>query len=313
MPQRFGAGRMPPAVPFREVRHEQPEDFLHLEAIEVRGLLHDWRIPAHRHEGLHQFQWLSSGSARVVLDLQEQTLAAPWALMVAPGTVHQFDHEPGSRGQQVTLPTRLLREAFAGVSVLAAGLNRSLLLQPQGRDLTQLSAGFDQLAEEYASRQPGRSEALRAQSFTLAMWFLRRAAQAGATSPQQALRATLVRRFQGLLEEHFSEHWTIRDYADALQVSADHLSKACRSVTGESALCLVQDRVLAEARRLLAFSAVPVQRIALELGFEDANHFSRFFARRAGQSPSAYRAAAGVGLSSFDGAAPGAPVRASKP
>ena len=54
----------PPApliVPFTEVRHFRPEDCLHYEPIDVRGRLHHWTIPAHRHDGLHQFQLLTEG------------------------------------------------------------------------------------------------------------------------------------------------------------------------------------------------------------------------------------------------------------
>ena len=46
-------------VPFREVRHDEPDDCLHYESVAVRGTEMDWTIPAHRHEGLHQFQFLA--------------------------------------------------------------------------------------------------------------------------------------------------------------------------------------------------------------------------------------------------------------
>ena len=49
-------------VPFREVRHEQPDDCLHYEPVAVRGKLHDWTIPAHRHDALHQFQLLEKAA-----------------------------------------------------------------------------------------------------------------------------------------------------------------------------------------------------------------------------------------------------------
>lgn len=287
---------MPMAVPFREVRHEQPDDCLHHEAIEVRGRLHGWCIPAHRHENLHQFQLLLTGSARITLDTEVHEVAAPFALMVAPGTIHQFVYAPESQGQQVTVPTAVLRQALAGVSVFASGLYRSLLLQPEGRELALLSGWFDQLASEYAARQPGRNEALQAQSLMLAMWFLRQAESSASDAQQRALRDTLVRRFQALVETHYRHHWAIQDYARELQVSADHLSKACKAITGEGALDLVQERVLLEARRLLAHGSASVQQVALALGFEDASYFSRFFSRRAGQSPSAYRAAVELGM-----------------
>ena len=111
---------------------------------------------------------------------------------------------------------------------------------------------------------------------------------AGATT---ALRDTLVQRFRALLEIHLRQHQPLGFYADALHVTPDHLSRACRSVTGLSALELMHDRMALEARRLLAYTNAQVGEVAAELGFTDPAYFSRFFARRAGGSPQAYRAA----------------------
>ena len=286
----------PPAVPFREVRHEQADDCLHCESIGVRGRMHGWAIPAHRHENLHQFQLLQSGAARVTIDTEVHHVTAPCALMIAPGAIHQFAYEAESEGRQVTVPSGVLRLGLANAAALAPLLNRSIVLQPAGPGLAALAGLFDQLVAEFEARQPGRIESLHAQALVLALWFLRNAGVARVDARQHVLRDTLVQRFRALLEARYRSHWTIQDYASELQVTPDHLSRACRSITGQSALDLVQDRLVLEAQRLLAHGSASVQDVARELGFEDAGYFSRYFARRAGQSPSAYRIAAQLGL-----------------
>ena len=72
-------------------------------------------------------------------------------------------------------------------------------------------------------------------------------------------------------------------------MSADHLSRACRNVTGQSAQHLLHDRLMLEARRLLAYTAAPVAEIAAQLGYADPAYFSKFFARSVGETPTAYR------------------------
>lgn len=62
--------------------------------------------------------------------------------------------------------------------------------------------------------------------------------------------------------------------------------------------CRVGDVALAqglEVRRLLACTPATVPEVARELGFDDPAYFSRFFTRRAGCSPQAWRRALAVG------------------
>ncbi|MFO7288350.1 MAG: helix-turn-helix domain-containing protein, partial [Gammaproteobacteria bacterium] len=53
---------------------------------------------------------------------------------------------------------------------------------------------------------------------------------------------------------------------------------------------LVHHRVLLEAKRQLLYTTKPVSEIAYGLGFDDPAYFTRFFSRRTGMSPRAYRA-----------------------
>ena len=283
----------PVAVAFREVRHFKPDDWLHCEPLALRGQLHDWTIPAHRHEGLHQLQFLSHGQAQATLDGVPRALHAPAVLLVPPGCVHALRYQPGSEGRQVTVPSARLDAAFAGTPAFRALLATTQLLQGPAvqPDLARLSALWDTLAEEFDGAAPGRSEALQAHLVLLLTWLLRHAAPQPVDETRRALRDTLVLRFRALVELHLRRHPPLGFFAAQLKVTPDHLSRSCRSVTGLSALDLLHERLLLEARRLLAYTDAPVADVARDLGFDDPSYFSRFFARRAGCAPQDWRAA----------------------
>jgi AraC family transcriptional activator of pobA len=289
----------PLAVAFREVRHFQPDDCLHCEAIAVRARAQGWTIPAHRHEGLHQFQWLASGSAELTLDGRSTRLVAPAALMIAPAAVHGFAYALETEGLQVSVPSRVLARGLSDAPALAARLGVSLLF-----DSSQASDGFDALAtamgniaQEFRGDAPGRVEALQSLALLLALWFLRRADGRQAEDHRAGARDTLVQRLRALVETHFREQRPVSFYADRLGVTPDHLSRACRAVSGLSALDLLHERVLLEARRMLVYTERPVTEIATQLGFEDPHYFSRFFSRRAGVAPTLYRVRVAEGMS----------------
>jgi AraC family transcriptional activator of pobA len=285
-------------VPFREVRHEQPDDCLHYEPVAVRGKLHDWTIPAHRHDGLHQFQLLERGRASATIDGVDHEIEAPAIVMVAPGSIHGFRYARNTAGHQVTIPTAMLRQALQGAGKLEAQLAQSFVMDaPQlatdAADCVQL---FESLAGEFRASHPGRVQALQAQATLIVLWFLWHRGAGLAGQRPAPMRDTLVQRLAHLVEEHYREHKPLAFYAAALKVTPDHLSRSCRSVTGQSALDLVHARLMLEARRLLAYTPMTVAQIAATLGYDDPAYFGKFFSRSVGEPPSAYRDAVNSGL-----------------
>ena len=61
------------------------------------------------------------------------------------------------------------------------------------------------------------------------------------------------------------------------------------------ALDLLHERLILEARRMLAYTPATIAEVAAELGFDDPAYFSRFFSRSVGASPSGYRALLATG------------------
>ena len=89
-------------------------------------------------------------------------------------------------------------------------------------------------------------------------------------------------------------------YADALGVTPDHLSRTCRKTMSKPALQVLQDRLMLEARRLLAYTPMPVAEVADQLGYADPAYFTKSFARSVGHTPSEYRALVAQGVRGAD-------------
>ena len=271
-------------------------DCLHCEAISDRSRLHDWHIRPHRHHGLHQFLWIAQGAVAVTTDTSRHTLRAPAAVMNAPTAVHGFEFEPGTEGYVVTVPTVNLERSLPGPTALLGRLDRPIVL---GREAVQVCAldvatVFSAIAKEYCSREEGRTEALLCQAGLLALWFLRQAERCETRSGggrEQRPQLKLVRRFLALVEEGFREQRSLPAYARELGITATHLSRVCRRFAGLSALAIIHDRVVLEAKRSLAYTPATIAHIAEELGFADPAYFTKFFAQHVGETPSAFRRA----------------------
>ena len=295
MGQHAATAAIPSYVLYGEPYGSRFPDCLHCETISERSRLHDWHIRPHRHRGLHQFLWIAQGAVVVLADISRHTLQAPAAVMNAPTAVHGFEFEPDTEGYVVTVPTVNLERSLPGPTTLLGRLDHSIVL---GHEAVQASAAsvasvFAAIAHEHRAREEGRTEALLCQAGLLALWFLRQADRCGAGrgGQEQRPQVELVRRFLALVEAGFREQRPLSFYARELGITATHLSRVCRQFVGLSALAIVHDRVVLEAKRSLAYTPATIAHIAEELGFADPAYFTRFFAQHVGKTPSAFRRA----------------------
>jgi AraC-like DNA-binding protein len=91
------------------------------------------------------------------------------------------------------------------------------------------------------------------------------------------------------VEAQFRHHWPVARYAEELAVSPDRLHDLCVRSLGRSPRDLVHQRLVREACGLLSGTDLSIERLAADLGFGSASHFSRFFKRWMAVGPKAWR------------------------
>lgn len=111
------------------------------------------------------------------------------------------------------------------------------------------------------------------------------------TAPDTGLTSAevLTDRFKDLVSEHYLDKRQVKDYADLLCVTPNHLNKVVRKASGRTALDLIADMLIMEAEILLRQTTMTIAEIAAYLSFEDASYFTRFFRKQKGVTPGAYR------------------------
>lgn len=99
----------------------------------------------------------------------------------------------------------------------------------------------------------------------------------------------IVRQYNFLVEKNYRREHRVKFYAEALHKSPKTLSNLFALYNHKSPLAVIQERVLIEAKRLLFYTDKTSKEIAAELGFEDANHFSKFFKKLAECAPMEFK------------------------
>ncbi|WP_293811042.1 helix-turn-helix domain-containing protein [uncultured Bosea sp.] len=274
---------------------ERFPDALHIEPIVARSSLHGWTIQPHMHHDLFQFFLVTRGGGRTRVDGRDHRLAPGATLLLPPSTIHEFAFLEGTDGFVASAAATSLKRLFDSEPEARAllGTPAVLPMTAQSQETATLE-GLMQLAmREFAANQSAREFSLAAYADLIASWFVRAMRGAKAQGePAKDPRAGLVRRFVERVEARFQHHDSLDDHARELGVSVPHLSRSCRELLGRSAARVIQDRLMIEARRDLVYTAMSISQISFRLGFSDPAYFSRFFTKRAGVSPSDYRAKA---------------------
>lgn len=99
----------------------------------------------------------------------------------------------------------------------------------------------------------------------------------------------LVKRFLLLAEEHFQDNITVEEYARKLGITAHHLTQVVKQATGKTTMEVVQEKAIAEIKRLLKHSTMSVTEVAEVMNFSDNSYFTKFFKKHTGQTPLQYR------------------------
>lgn len=107
--------------------------------------------------------------------------------------------------------------------------------------------------------------------------------------PAPQLQDLAIAQLQRWLEQHYAQPLTLADMAAVVSCSPRTLLRRFKEATGLTPNEYVQRLRISAAEHLLRHTDWSVERIALQVGYENRAAFSRLFKLMTGMSPAAYR------------------------
>lgn len=247
------------------------------------------RNEVHRHD-FHELFFLTSGTGEHMIDLEVHPFNAPCLHAIVAGQVHRLNRGADSSGVVLMFQ----REAIHATAMdedlhtLFSGLHGGPVWELQAEQLAMASTLLDLIAHETATDHPS---ARRAANGLLTVLIAKCAQWAGGQQPHpgEPISADVVRRFLGDVERDFLTERRVSAYADRCAITADHLSDLLRKRIGRTAMEVLQDRLILEAKRLLLHSSMSLKEVGFALNMEDPAYFSRVFKKATELTPGEYR------------------------
>jgi AraC family transcriptional regulator, transcriptional activator of pobA len=292
VPRKRATRRIPAYLLYGEPSRRIAGRMLHVETIQARSIKHHWKIDPHLHQALYQMIVVLRGRGVVQVEGARAQYSPPAIVVMPAGAVHGFEFEPGTTGHVISFSEELHRELVQRDPHIGALFAKPLTLEFHGNALraSDLAQGIRMLAREYYRSDAGHDLALQGWLEVVLANVLRVARKLPqASDAATGRRRQLVARFGDLIERQFRSNRPVAEFATQLNVSESRLRTACLAQTNQSPVQLVHARLLLEAKRQLHYTDNSVREIAFSLGFDDPAYFTRFFSRRAGASPRAFR------------------------
>ncbi len=235
---------------------------------------------------------VTKGRGSFVLDGVSHDVQPGIVVLSGPGEIRQWKVR-GLDGACVFFTPDFLSEAFNDSRFVEqfacfARHRASAALPLNNVQRRHFLARFREMEREIATAPVDATHALRALVSHLLVWLHRSHVRFHGASPAGAA-PEVIERFRSAIEKDFERSHRVEHYARAIGVSARHLNYQCLTSTGQSAGRMIRGRVTLEARRLLAYTDLPVRVIASRLGFADPAYFARFVRREIGFAPAAFR------------------------
>lgn len=267
-------------------------NFIHYEVLETRCKMYDWEIKTHLHTDLYQLFVLQEGENILLIGNEEITLPSPSIVLIPTNTLHGFHFQPQIIGSVITFSESFLEILFKEFPQIILELNQLRYFSFNDHEvifehIAQLQTEIIRELEEDNKGKQLVVQSLFQLLFVKIYRFIITQKEAFSHSDNRTLQ--YFQGFQKSIKRSIQESKSIEAYSQELGITSVHLNRICKSIAQKSALEMVQEYVINEAKMYLLNTSYTISEISYFLNFKDPAYFTRVFRKKTGISPTGFR------------------------
>ncbi len=267
-------------------------DFVHHELLATRSKLYNWEINEHLHTDLFQIFIISSGEGVLIQDNKRINLKAPCTLIIPTNTFHGFEFQSDVNGEVFTISEQFIESIFKNTPLILLELNKvkQYSFNLENHDLNDFIYLKNKIIKTISESNPYKQISLQS-LFQLFFIGLYNSQNTFEDQKESSNNRTLgyFHAFQKLIKKTLPESKLIKEYAGELRITPVHLNRICQTLVQKTALQVVHEYCITEAKKYLLYSSYSISEISYLLHFKDPAYFSRLFKKQTGLSPIIFR------------------------
>ncbi len=233
------------------------------------------------------------GSADLKINMRDYHIEAPAVLLVLNDQIYQSAGQSEDLRSKVILMSRSFSDSLFANSGEILPLKSSIMKNPVMKieNEENVFGQFFQLLQNIAAspRQEFKIESARHLTLSMFYGYSHLKHEVNEIKSTNSRQEEIFTKFTELLERHHKKEREIAFYADKMCITSKHLSQVIKDYTGKTALGIIEEYVISEAKSMLLSTTMSIQQISDELKFPSQSVFGKYFKRVAGISPSEYR------------------------
>lgn len=262
-----------------------------LETLSIKKF--DTSISDFSHNDHYTLMWMKKGFKSVQIDFESFDDSSDSIYFITSGrkVKIQFEGEPEGwilRFSREYFKTQIREQLnIKHIDIFSSfGKVPKMILSPQiGKRVHSIAEMIDELK---GSDIPNKEAAVASLLKTLIIYCDSKC-NIKITHEKNSNEVQIVIKFKELVARHYTQAHKVSEYADMMNLSPKYLNQVVKNVLGMTAKQIIHDQLVIQARRELKFSNDSVKEIAFRLGFSEPFHFSNYFKKMIGYSPSEYR------------------------
>lgn len=247
----------------------------------------------HRTDFFHVL-WFQEGHPTHFVDFEPVGLQPDTVLFLNKNMVHSFDNKANFDGMAILFTDSFFCKTdfdskFLGSSILFNDLyavSKIRLKNPAPLFSGLVELMITELENEKDAHQP---EILKNLLHNFLLLSERERRKQDFTEVKKSVDLDYTMLFKDLLEHNYRRWKQVGIYAKKMHVTAKRLNHATSKILGKSPKQIIDERVMLEAKRLLAYTNESVKEIGFDLGFDEPTNFIKFFRKHSQSTPVEFR------------------------
>ncbi len=270
-----------------------PQEF---EIVDLATLYQDFKLTlttTHR-AGFFHIIWFQQGSPTHLVDFNPIKIKPNTLLFLNKDIVQRFDDKSKFGGKAILFTDSFFCKTEADTKFLRNSILFNDLFTVSQFEVQKQSKLFAEILQQMKdelqnAKDDSQADILQNLLHNFLLHSERERRKQNFTEVKKGADLDYVMLFKDLLEAGYKNQKQVNYYAKEIIITEKRLNQATTKVLGKSPKELIDDRVLLEAKRILAHTKESIKEIAYQLGFEEPTNFIKYFKKHSLLTPTEFR------------------------